>query len=426
MSLDEIVLLCLLVGGFAAGVFARAFMAYSCAKLEDLVEWRHGHDEEKVKRLVERAIRSDAEIVLSAAVARDLLGLTFAVLVAIRLGEISTSYSGWEHAAIWLVGWIVVVGVLARTIGANFAEGIVYWMGGVARVVLLPVRPLGMLILFGEKIVDRLRGKSEPENEEEEIEEEIRAIVAEGTTEGVLEREEGEMIESVLKLGDADVAEIMTPRTDMVSIPVEASLEEAIRIAREAGHSRLPVHEGNRDNIVGIFYVKDLLHHWAEKEPPALKDILREPHFIPESRKASGLLEELKRANVHFAVVLDEYGGTAGLVTVEDIVEEVVGELKDEFDRTKEPTWTRVGGAEEATIEADARVHVDDVNEALGVRLPEAEDYDTVGGLVTSIMGRIPRVGEKANSSGVELEVLDADARHVKRLRIRRVREDKE
>ncbi|MHC4201849.1 MAG: hemolysin family protein, partial [Planctomycetota bacterium] len=391
-------LICLLVGGFTAGVFARAFLTYSCAKIEDLVERRHGHDEGKVKRLVERAIRSDAEIVLSAAVARDLLGLVFAGAVVIDV--LAPSCPGalspfWRNGALWIAGWVLGVGILARTIGANFAEGIVYWLGGVARVVLLPVRPLGMLILFGEKIVDRLRGKSEPENEEEEIEEEIRAIVAEGTTEGVLEREEGEMIESVLKLGDADVAEIMTPRTDMVSIPAEASLEEAIRIAREAGHSRLPVHEGNRDNIVGIFYVKDLLHHWAEKEPPALKDILRKPHFIPESRKASGLLEELKRANVHIAVVLDEYGGTAGLVTVEDIVEEVVGELKDEFDRTQEPTWTRVGGADEATIEADARVHVDDVNEALGVKLPEAEDYDTVGGLVISLMGRIPRVGEK-------------------------------
>jgi CBS domain containing-hemolysin-like protein len=172
---------------------------------------------------------------------------------------------------------------------------------------------------------------------------------------------------------------------------------------------------------VGIFYVKDLLHHWGETPAPALRSLLRKPHFIPESRKVSGLLEELTRANVHIAVVLDEYGGTAGLVTVEDIVEEVVGEITDEFDRTKEPIWKQV---DENTVETDARVHVDEINEESPLSLPEAEDYDTVGGLVTSLMGRIPAVGERINSDDLEFEVIDADQRRVKRLKIRRVPEE--
>ncbi|MHC4247565.1 MAG: hemolysin family protein [Planctomycetota bacterium] len=413
---------CLLAGGFAAGAFARAFLAYSRAKVEALVEKRHGQDEKEVMRLVERACRSDTELGLSAATARDILTIGFALLAFRHAGGAAAPDGSLARAvAPWVAAWVVVVGVLARTVGANFAEGIVYWLGGVARVALLPVRPLGLFILFGGKMVDRMRGKREPESEEEEIEDEIRAIVAEGTTGGVLERDEGEMIESVLRLGDADVAEIMTPRTDMVSISVSAALDEAVTVATDSGHSRLPVYGENRDDIVGVLYVKDLLRHWGKASPPALKDVIRKPHFIPESREVSGLLEDMQKEGAHIAIVLDEYGGTSGLVTVEDIVEEIVGEIKDEYDRRGEPTWTEMG---EGALDSDARVHVDDINKALGVDLPEAEDYDTVGGLVISLIGRIPRTGEKVRSSGVEFEVLDADARRVKRLRIARVQDE--
>ncbi len=423
MSPEEITLACLLAGGFVAGVFARAFLAYSRAKVESLVEKRLGPDEQAVTRVVERACRSDTELGLSSAVARDILTIAFALTAFHHAAETVASGSDSLVRAVapWIAAWVIIVGVLARTIGANLAEGAVYWLGGVARVVLLPVRPLGLSILFVGKMIDRLRGKQEPGSEEEEIEDEIRAIVAEGTTGGVLERDEGEMIESVLKLGDADVAEIMTPRTDMVSIPASATLEEAVAAATESGHSRLPVYGENRDDIVGILYVKDLLRHWGKASPPALKDVIRKPHFIPESREVSGLLEDMQKENAHIAIVLDEYGGTSGLVTVEDIVEEVVGEIKDEYDQRGEPEWTQKG---DGVLESDARVHVDDINKALGVDLPEAEDYDTVGGLVISLIGRIPRIGETVSSSDVEFEVLDADARRVKRLRIARVQKE--
>lgn len=422
MSSEEIGLVCLLVAGFAAGIFARAFLAYSRAKIEDIVEKRRGQDEKEVARMVERICRSDEELGLSSAVARDIVTVAFAFLV-FRHADL-TRTPGLSFARVvapWVLAWIVVVGVFARTIGTNLSEGIVYWLGGVGRVALLPVRPLGLFILFADKMIDRMRGKKEPESEEEEIEDEILAIVAEGTTGGVLERGEGEMIESILRLGDADVAEIMTPRTDMVSVEIAATLDDAIKVATESGHSRLPVHGENRDDIVGILYVKDLLRHWGAAKPPTLKDIIRKPHFIPESREVSGLLEHMQKANAHIAIVLDEYGGTSGLVTVEDIVEEIVGEIKDEYDRQAEPSWTEKG---EGVLESDARVHVDDINKALGVDLPEAEDYDTVGGLVISLIGSIPKTGEKVRSTGVEFEVLDADARRVKLLRIARVKDE--
>lgn len=407
----DIALVSCLAGGFVAGAAARAFVAFSRARLEDLVRRRFaGADDEKVKAVSERMTRRADELLISASVARDLLGIAVAVLAVTAGGN------DWFAVGEWLAAWVVAVGLLGRAVGASLAEGIVYRLGSLLWVVLLPVRPLSWFVLLGEKAVDRLRGESEPGSEEEEIEEEIRAIVAEGETSGILDEKEGGMIESVLKLRDADVAEIMTPRTEMISIPSDATLEGAIAIARDAGHSRLPVHEGNRDNIVGIFYVKDLLRHWGAAPAPALKDVMRKPHFIPESRKVSGLMEELKKANVHIAVVLDEYGGTAGIVTVEDIVEEVVGEISDEFDRKAEPAWRR---QDDGAVLADARVHVDELNEACGFDLPESEEYDTIGGLVTSVLGRIPRSGERVPSGGAEIEVTDADARRVKAVKLR-------
>jgi CBS domain containing-hemolysin-like protein len=417
-SLNIAALVCLGFG-FICAIFARALTAFSKARLEALIakyKQTNGNAEDRADRAVSR----ERLIAQSASVSRGLFGVAYAVLTILdavgREGGID-----WETVGLWLALWVVAGELLPRIIGTSLAQPIVLRWGWAARWLLFPTLVFGKIVFFGAKIADRLRGKIETGTEEKEFEDEIRAVVAEGTAEGVIEENEGEMIESVLRLRDADVAEIMTPRTDMVSISADMDLAEAIRIAAEAGHSRVPTYEGNRDNIIGIFYVKDLLHHWGETPAPALKAILRKPHFIPESRKVSGLLEELKRANVHIAVVLDEYGGTAGVVTVEDIVEEVVGEIKDEFDYAREPTWQRVG---EDTIESDARVHVDEINEELSLSLPEAEDYDTVGGLVTSLMGRIPSVGEKVRTLNAEFEVLDADQRRIKHLRIRHLDEE--
>ena len=425
----EIAAACTLAAAFLLALLSRAFAAFSRSKLDDLIEKtrqkaRNGKGrppEEAKNGRGGRFSHAERELAQTVSIARSLFTVTFVVLVVLM--TLAGGTREWRAFAVWIAGWTFAVQILARMLATSFAEPIVLWGSGVAKVFLAPLWPLGKLVYVGATAVDRLRGKTQPVTELEEIEEEILAIIAEGTTEGVLERTEGEMIESVLNFRDADVAEIMTPRTEMVSIPASASLDEAIKIAREAGHSRVPVFEENRDNIVGIFYVKDLLHHWGEGPQPLLKDILRKPHFIPETRRVSGLLEELRRAKVHIAVVLDEYGGTAGLVTVEDIVEEIVGEITDEFDRKKEPTWRWLRAD---AMEADARVHVDEIGEACDIELPETEDYDTVGGLVISLLGHIPEKGEKARTSGLEFEVTDADARRVKMLRVRRVPEDEE
>ena len=406
--------------GFTCAFFARAFTAFSRARLESLVTRHKSANGSDGEDKPDRSASSERQLAQAASVSRDLLGVAYAVLVTLSIGSRPGLFD-WYAMAAWLTAWVFVGELLPRILGTSLAEPVILKVGGLAHWLLLPLAPFGRIIFVSVKMVDRLRGKVEDGNEEKEFEEEILAVVAEGTADGVIEEDAGEMIESVLRLRDSDVAEIMTPRTDMVSIPATTELAEAIRLAADAGHSRLPAYDDNRDNIVGIFYVKDLLRHWGKNPAPALKSILRKPHFIPESRKVSGLLEELKRANVHIAIVLDEYGGTAGVVTVEDIVEEVVGEIEDEYDRSKEPGWQVI---DDNTIDTDARVHVDEMNESLEFSLPEAEDYDTVGGLVTSLMGRIPTVGEKVVSEEAEFIVLDADQRRVKRLRIKRTPKD--
>jgi len=405
--------------GFLCSLFTRAFTAFSRARLDALISKRRPTNNESEDRS-ERVVSRERHLAETASLARAFLGIAYAVIVTVNVARSGLPPDA-RALALWLGIWAAGCELIPRILGTSLAQPIVFRLGGFARWFLFPFSPLGSITFFGAKMTDRLRGKVEEGSEEKEFEDELRAVVAEGTAEGVIEEDEGEMIESVLGLRDADVAEIMTPRTDMVCISVDEGLSEAIKIAAEAGHSRLPVYEENRDNIIGVFYVKDLLHHWGDTPPPALRSLLRKPHFIPESRKVSGLLEELTRANVHIAVVLDEYGGTAGVVTVEDIVEEVVGEITDEFDRTKEPIWKQV---DEHTVETDARVHVDEINEESPLSLPEAEDYDTVGGLVTSLMGRIPAVGERVSSGDMEFEVVDADQRRVKRLKIRRVLEE--
>lgn len=229
-----------------------------------------------------------------------------------------------------------------------------------------------------------------------------------------------EMIENIVELGDGEAREVMTPRTKMVTISVDEPLSAAVDLALAKGHSRIPVFEGNRDNIIGVLYVKDLLRYWRqdEGELPGLRELMRQPVHVPESQPIGQLLGELQARTVHLAIVADEYGGTAGLVTIEDILEEIVGEITDEHDPDEASLMRRLSD-DEAHVAAAA--HVDDVNEALDIELPEDDElYDTIGGFVFAQLGHIPKRGERLTYNNVEIEILEADERRIHRLALRR------
>jgi len=259
--------------------------------------------------------------------------------------------------------------------------------------------------------------------------EELKLIVERGGEQGILEAEEEQMISAVIGLGERRLHEVMVPRTDMTALPVTAGMDEAIDAFIREGHSRIPVYKETIDEIVGVLYAKDLLPFLkGTDQKPNLRKLLRPPLFVPESMSIDDLLHQLQRRKVHLAIVLDEYGGTAGMVTIEDLIEEIVGEIQDEYD-VEEPMIERVSD-HEARI--DGRASVDDLGELFDLELAgieDSEEYDTVGGLIYHRIGGVPRPGDEVRleEQGLTLTVESTDGRRVgKVLAVRERQADQE
>jgi CBS domain containing-hemolysin-like protein len=236
----------------------------------------------------------------------------------------------------------------------------------------------------------------------------------------VIETEERALIHSIIEFGDTIVREVMRPRPDMVTVDADRSVSEALGAAMGAGFSRLPVHEGNIDDIGGIAYAKDLIR--AEREghgEEPVRGYIRPAHFVPETKQVSRLMREMQERKYHQAVVVDEYGGTAGLVTLEDLIEELVGEIVDEYD-VEEPPFEELG---EGEVSVSARLAVDELNELLQADLPEG-DWDTVGGLLFNVLGRVPAQGESVDVDGLHLVAERVQGNRVGRIRVTRLAPD--
>lgn len=253
-------------------------------------------------------------------------------------------------------------------------------------------------------------------------EEEIHELMDAGEEEGIINEEENAMIRSIFALGDTVVREVMVPRTDMACIPIDAPVRDALNTIIECGHSRIPVYDGTIDNIVGLLYAKDLLKYWGtEEDQVSLRAITRLPIFIPETKNLEEMLQEFRRKRVHLAIVVDEYGGTAGLLTIEDLLEQIVGDIQDEYDREEE--WLIEGA--DGSVEVDARLPIEDLEQYFSIEV-ESEKFDTAGGLVFHLTGSIPAKGQVVLNDDLMITVLEADERRVIRLRIERLPENAE
>ena len=288
------------------------------------------------------------------------------------------------------------------------------------KLMLFVAKPLLVFFRLHDKFVRRLAGvqDADPEQAQDQRQEEILSVVEQGRIEGVVDEEEMEMIENVLELDETAAEEIMTPRTDLIAINIKDDLSVILETIRDKGHSRIPVYEETIDNIIGLVYAKDLLTEIG-KDLTAfnLKSKIREAYFVPESKPLRDLLHEFQNQKLHIAVVLDEYGGTAGIVTIEDILEEVVGEITDEYEKTPTQPFKQI---DELTFEVDARMYIDEANDQLDIKLPEEEDYDTIGGFVFSHLGYIPKVGETFDYENLTVTVTAAGQRVVKKLKIKK------
>jgi CBS domain containing-hemolysin-like protein len=251
--------------------------------------------------------------------------------------------------------------------------------------------------------------------EPEDLEREIASIIDVGKERGLISRREGELIESIFEFKDTLVREIMVPRLEIVAVNQDTPLNQIIRLVLEKGHSRLPVFEGNIDHIVGILLAKDLLAFWqGPEETWDLGRILRPPYFIPESKKISDLLRDLVERKSQIAIVIDEYGGTAGLITMEDLLEEIVGEIYDEYDRIQ----PRLMPQEDGSVLVDARLDVEELLDHFELPRPEGK-FESVGGLLIHLLGRVPQVDDRVTLDNLELTVTAADERRAKIVRAR-------
>ncbi len=248
-------------------------------------------------------------------------------------------------------------------------------------------------------------------------EQEINDFIVASEEEGLVNEDESEMIRSIFSLGTTIVREVMIPRTEMACVTVEATVRELLDIIISCGHSRIPVYENSIDNIIGVLYAKDLLKVWGTDEQSiSVREIMRPPYFIPESKNLEQLLQEFKHKRIHLAIVIDEYGGTSGLITIEDLLEQIVGDIQDEHDR-EEPLLTI---HQDGSIIADGRLPVEELEEYFDIEI-ERDKFDSVGGLAFHLTGKIPAIGDTFEGAGLSMQIMDADLRRVKKVAISRI-----
>ncbi len=247
----------------------------------------------------------------------------------------------------------------------------------------------------------------------------IQEIIDAGEEEGLINEEENEMIRSIFEMKNRIVREIMVPRTHMAAVPQDAPIDEILETINRCGHSRIPVYEGTVDNITGLLYAKDLLREWGKDASEIqLARLMRTPFFIPETKDFEELLQDFKRKRVHIAIVMDEYGGTSGLITIEDILEQIVGDIQDEYDTEEEWLVEQSDGA----VIVDARLPIEELEERFGIQV-ERDKFDTVAGLISHLIGRIPGIGEEVESLPLRMTILEADERKIRKVRIVELKE---
>jgi CBS domain containing-hemolysin-like protein len=412
-----VTILAVLVAGFAAAV-AKAFEVSSLARLEELAIARN-------KRGTFDAILAGEE---RAALAAESIRVLFTVIAVACLTWCLAL--AWREPfapadlvidVAWLAAFVLVLWAaliwIATAAARVWAERLILFTWPFWLTAAQILAPAFAITRATERAIRWLTGHPEAPSEEEELEEELKSIVTEGHREGFIEGDTREMIESVMELTDVSVAEIMTPRTYMVAMRVDKPWDEAVRFVIDSGHTRIPIYGESRDEIVGILHAKDVLAELARPAPDRrpLAQILREPFFVPETKKVDELLEEFQKCRNHIAIAVNEFGGVSGLVTIEDVIEQIVGEIADEYD---EALVDGIKCTSDTTCESMARVRIEEINRRMGIALPDDKDFDTLGGFLFHELGRIPDVGEELTHGDVRFRILDAGRRRIDRVSI--------
>lgn len=417
-------LLAAILGSFFACCHV-ALKNFSRAKLGDL--FTSAHRETEIARFIDRK----STLLLMTATLRT--GMSMVVLLCVLIfverewfGQ-ATSETTWSQMGHYIIAFLMAAVLLSvfvvsipESVGRYVPEFLLFRSARTLHVLYLAFIPIARFLHLFDPVVRRLSGYRPDEETESVLSNEVLSVVEGHGESGQVDETQKEMIEAVFELKSTAVDEIMTPRTDIRGIEVNSSLPAVKKAIMDYGFSRLPVYEESVDQIVGLLYAKDLLRFLQTDEeavdPFDLRTVMREALMVPETKLVRELLAEFKARKVHIAIVLDEYGGTAGLITIEDIVEEIIGDIQDEYEAPdKDSPIVKIDAI---TMECDARVYVDDLNDELPVEIPEDEDYDTLGGFVFSTLGHVPEVGEWFEFQNLKLTVLEAERTRVLRVRI--------
>ncbi|MFZ5831007.1 MAG: hemolysin family protein [Planctomycetota bacterium] len=404
---------CVLISWFAA-TGARSLAEFAPHELREICKRR------KRPRRLPAILRSRTSVWPSLVGLHTLAGAGYvaAAVLALSGGVPPTSLpTPWSIAAI-VVGLLVAEVWLPSAIARLWANEFLAATWPIWQALSVPLLPIIWGAHLSNRLFERLSGRHAEEPDEESFEDDIRTFVSEGHREGLLEEDAREMIEGIMDLDEADVSEIMTPRTDVVCMPRSLTWPEMLDFVISAGHTRVPVFHKSRDDIVGILHTKDLLPELAKgpgERREAWTTLLRAPFFVPETKPINAILEDFQRTRNHIAIVLDEYGGVSGLITLEDVLEEIVGEIVDEYDH-EEVEW--IQPVSEGVYEAYGRARLDDLNERMGLSLPEDEEFDTIAGFVFHELGRVPTAGEELVWQNVRITVLEASPRRIEKVRL--------
>lgn len=365
--------------------------------------------------VVLRLLEDPGRVLTTLLMGNNIVNVAASVLATAFLVDQFGPQRGALYSIILMTALLLIIGeATPKTFAAKYADSVALWVARPVEwlnVVLYPlirvlsavsallVRPLGGRVNLRSPLV---------------TEEEIRLLVKMGEEEGVIEETERQMIHSIFEFGDTVAREIMVPRIDIVSVEDTASLDEILRVILAEGHTRIPVYHESVDHIVGVVHVKDLLSHLkAGRHTVPAKEVMRPPFFVPEGKRLDELFREMRRKMIHMAIVVDEYGGTAGLVTVEDLLEEIVGPIHDEYDVEEK----LVEIINERVARVDGRMNIEEVNDLLGLALPPGE-VDTVGGFVYTLLGHVPTQGETVTYDGVEICVERLEGQRIAKVRI--------
>ena len=408
-----LVVLILLSGFFSAS--ETALTSFKTTDLEDIEK-----SNKKTAHLLKKWLKSPNEILTGMLLGNNIvniLGSYIATALAINImGNSPRSLAivtGIMTVLILIFGEITPK-IMAKNNSKGFSKlviGPMYYFG-------LLMKPIVKILMWTSILIGRILGVEVKTENIMFTEEDLISFVNVGEAEGIIEEEEKEMIHSIVGLGETNAKEIMTPRTSMFAVEGNKTLDDIWEEMIEAGFSRIPVYEETIDNIIGVLYTKDVLNYLkAHSTDTQVKELVREAYYVPETKSIIEILQEFKSKKVHIALVLDEYGGIGGVLTIEDLLEEIVGEIRDEFDNEEEESIKEI---DDNRYEVDAMLDIETINKSLNIDLPISEDYESLGGLIMSELGKIPAIGDIVDFQDVKLVVVEVEKMRVSKVEIQR------